>query len=75
VVVDLCHGRIEDDSDAMVKRNVTTMTSTGKESDGIWIFKGIVPCRETGIYGYTPRILPFHPYLLNPLSMNLVAWG
>jgi starch phosphorylase len=75
VVVDLCHGRIEDDSDAMTKRSVTTMVSAGKESDGVWLFKGIVPCRETGIYGYITRVLPFHPYLFNPLSMSLVTWG
>lgn len=75
VVIDLCHGRVEGDSDIMVRRSVTTMVTNGKESDGVWIFKGTVPCKETGIYGYTVRILPFHPYLFNPLSMSLVAWG
>lgn len=75
VVIDLCHGRVEDDSEVMLKRSVTTMVSDGKGPDGVWTFKGTVPCSETGIYGYTIRVLPFHPYLFNPLSMSLVAWG
>lgn len=75
VVIDLCHGRVEDDSEVMLKRSVTTMVSDRKGPDGVWTFKGTVPCTETGIYGYTIRVLPFHPYLFNPLSMSLVAWG
>jgi starch phosphorylase len=75
VVIDLCHGRVEDDSEVMLRRSVTTMVSDGRGSDGVWTFKGTVPCTETGIYGYTIRVLPFHPYLFNPLSMSLVAWG
>lgn len=75
VVVDLCHGQVEDGSEFMLNRGITTMTSSEKASDGTWVFRGTVPCRETGIYGYTVRILPFHPYLFNPLSMNLVTWS
>ncbi len=74
VVVDLCHGQVGQDSDKMVDRNTTPMVGNGSTSDGIWEFKGTVHCRETGVYGYRIRVLPFHPYLMNPLSMNLVAW-
>ncbi|MFH1112892.1 MAG: alpha-glucan family phosphorylase [Pseudomonadota bacterium] len=75
VVVDLCHGQVGQDSDKMVDRNTTPMVGNGNALDGVWHFKGTVRCQETGVYGYRIRVLPFHPYLMNPLSMNLVAWG
>lgn len=75
VIVDLCHGPVGTDSEAMINRNTTVMESIGNLSDGVWQFKGIVPCEETGVYAYNIRVLPFHPYLFDPLSMSLVAWG
>ena len=51
------------------------MVCAGKSSDGVWQFTGTIPCDETGVYGYNIRVLPFHPYLFNPLSMSLVTWG
>ena len=74
VVVDLCHGDIDQVTDRIINRDTTLMSSEGNSSDGIWSFKGTVRCGETGVYGYRIRVLPFHPYLTNPLSMNLVAW-
>lgn len=75
VVVDLCYGTAARDSDKMLNRDITSMISTGKTSDGTYEFKGTIPCDETGVYAYTIRVLPFHPYLFNPLSMSLVTWG
>ena len=74
VVVDLVHGNASD-SDKMLNRNITAMVSEASVSDGLWRFKGTIPCEETGIYAYSIRVLPFHPYLFNPLSMSLVSWG
>jgi len=75
VVVDLCYGSVARDLDKMLDRDVTTMSSTGTSSDGIHEFTGTIPCDETGVYAYSIRVLPFHPYLFNPLSMSLVTWG
>jgi len=75
VMVDLCHGRITATSDKMINRRITSMACTEQLSDQVFRFEGRIPCDETGIYGYTIRILPFHPYLFNPLSMNLVVWA
>jgi starch phosphorylase len=75
VIVDLCHGTIESESDKLINRSITTMTSKERVSEGVWRFEGSIRCDETGVYGYTIRVLPFHPYLFNPFSMNLVAWG
>ncbi len=75
VVVDLCHGTVADDSEKIMNRKITVMQSDGKISEGVWRFKGTIHCDETGIYGYSIRILPFHPYLFNLYSMSLVTWG
>jgi glycogen phosphorylase len=75
VTVDLCHGILAQDPEKMVNRDLTAMVPTGNISAGVWTFRGTIPCEETGIYGYKIRVLPFHPYLFNPLSMGLVAWG
>jgi len=75
VIVDLCHGRIGPDPEKMVHRHVTAMTGSGKIGDGAWRFEGTIRCDDTGVYGYTVRVLPFHPYLFNLLSMNLVTWA
>jgi len=75
VIVDLCHGIIAQDSDKMIDRNITAMESSDKLSDGVYCFKGTIPCEETGVYAYSIRVLPFHPYLFNLLSMNLITWG
>jgi starch phosphorylase len=75
VVVDLCYGPVGPDQERIVNRDITGMASDGQVSEGTWRFKGIVPCQDTGIYGYRVRVLPFHPYLINPLSLSLVTWG
>lgn len=75
VVVDLCHGIVGGDPEKMENRSITPMVSIGRMEDGVYRFKGIVPSEETGIYGYSIRVLPFHPYLFNLLSMSLVTWG
>lgn len=75
VVVDLCYGPLSQDSETITKRDITVMISRGQQSDGVWKFTGIVPCQETGVYAYRVRVLPFHPCLVNPLSLSLVAWG
>ncbi len=75
VVVDLCHGLMATSTDRFIHRNVTAMTTSDRLNDDLWQFEGTIPCEETGVYGYTIRILPFHPYLFNQLSMNLVTWA
>jgi starch phosphorylase len=75
VVVDLCHGIVSAESETILNRNITPMVSAGKLGDGVYQFKGTAQCDETGIYGYSIRVLPFHPYLFNILSMSLVTWG
>lgn len=45
------------------------------EERGEAVFRGEIPCREVGRFGFKIRVLPFHPLLINPYSMGLVLWG
>ncbi len=75
VIVDLTHGLIGQDGNQLAGRDITAMRSNGKVAEGVWRFTGTIPCDETGVYGYGIRVLPFHPYLFSPLSMNLLTLG
>ncbi len=74
VVVDLCYGRIDPETEEVSHRDVTAMWAEACTTEGVRKYVGSIPCNETGIYSYNIRILPFHPYLFNPLSMNLTLW-
>ena len=45
----------------------------GRDGDGD-VFRAEIPCRVTGRYGYTARILPRHPDLVNPFTPLLLTW-
>ncbi len=47
-----------------------------KDSDGdAYTFRGLIPCRTTGRFGYTVRVMPSHKRLENRFAMGLVTWA
>ena len=38
-------------------------------------FLGSVPCKASGQFGFSVRVLPKHPNLPNPFEPGLVTWG
>jgi starch phosphorylase len=45
--------------------------STG--DDGRAYFTGILPLDRTGAFGYTVRVVPFHPLMASPAELGLIA--
>ena len=43
--------------------------------DGSYQFVGSVPCRASGRYGYTLRVLPQNEDLDSPYLPGYVLWG
>ncbi len=39
------------------------------------LFETRITCDDTGRFGYTVRILPFHPNLIYPVDMGLICWA
>ncbi|MEW6348759.1 MAG: alpha-glucan family phosphorylase [Thermodesulfobacteriota bacterium] len=75
VVVSLWYGPVDPATEQVSNRHLAEMKSLGRRDDGLWAFEGQIACEETGIYAYRVRVLPFHSYLSNPLSMGLITWG
>ncbi|HKK34284.1 MAG TPA: alpha-glucan family phosphorylase [Desulfomicrobiaceae bacterium] len=57
------------------KRTTAVMTKTGSTSDGWLTYSGEVSPDLTGKFGFTVRILPHHPLLLDPHSLGLIHWA
>lgn len=52
------------------------MTLTGRDEETkAHIYKGSLEEIDTGEFGYTVRVLPRHPDLVNPVELGLVRWA
>jgi starch phosphorylase len=55
---------------------VTRMEVKERSSDGLSLFEAwAVPCKISGLHGYTVRIVPWHEDLWNPWELGLVLWA
>ncbi|EPR34614.1 alpha-glucan phosphorylase [Alkalidesulfovibrio alkalitolerans DSM 16529] len=73
VRVELYAGPINQDGDVDRRRTIA-MSPDGETEDGWKIFKGELLPQEAGRFGFTIRILPFHPLLIDPRSLGLIRW-
>ena len=74
VEVQLFHGVVDSLGEIPSPRTVV-MSHNGSHDGGKWAFKGAIPCRASGQYGYAVRVLPRHPGLANLFEPGLVCWG
>ncbi len=51
------------------------MECLGPAEDSKYRFRGAIPCRMTGRYGYSLRILPKNQNLADPYVPGLILWG
>jgi starch phosphorylase len=47
----------------------------GASADGVYTYAGAIPCRTSGLHGYSVRVVPKHPDLANPYETALIAWA
>ena len=73
VRVELYAGPVNQDGDVDRRRTIA-MSPDGETEDGWKIFKGELLPQEAGRFGFTIRILPFHPLLIDPRSLGLIRW-
>jgi starch phosphorylase len=43
-------------------------------TDGVHVFKGVIPCDSSGRYGFSLRILPQHDLMVSPFETKLIHW-
>ncbi len=73
VTVEAYYGRLNQNGDFM-ERNTTPLQATDTE-DGVYIFRGKIPCLTTGRFGYTVRITPSTERLENRFAIGLLKWA
>jgi starch phosphorylase len=75
VVVELYLGRV-DPKNQIVNAQSTTMERVEAVQDGEHLFVvSVVPSLQSGLHGYTIRVIPRHPDLANRYERGLVVWA
>ncbi len=74
VDVQIYFGKV--DSGDETSRNYTNMIDVSKKNKSDKnIYRGEIECKDTGLIGFTLRILPKHKQLINPFEMGLIRWA
>jgi starch phosphorylase len=75
VSVELYQGRLDADRE-IVQAVATPMRPAGPVEAGSCIFEAQpVACRDSGLHGFTVRVLPFHRDLSDGLIPGLISWA
>lgn len=74
VEVQLCHGVLDAMGDIADLR-ATPLKPEASRNGPVVLYTGTVPCRASGQFGYTVRVLPKHPNLQHAFEPGLVTWG
>jgi glycogen phosphorylase len=47
----------------------------GAQAAGVYLYEGAIPCRSSGLHGYSVRIVPAHPDLSSQFEPGLITWA
>jgi glycogen phosphorylase len=62
-----------DENRKIINGNTVKMEVEGNK-DGVHHYIGNIECTNSGLHGFTIRILPFHEDLGNPYELHLIHW-
>lgn len=74
VRVEAYHGEAENDS----LRNATATVLAQSEAlggGGDYLYEGSIPATESGTYGFSVRVVPTYPHLLQEHELRLITWS
>jgi len=74
VEVQLCHGVLDAMGELAEPKALPLSANGAVTSDGT-VFTGDVPCRASGHFGFSVRVLPRHTNLPHLFEPGLVTWG
>jgi starch phosphorylase len=74
VAVELYHGRL-DAHGQLAEGGSEPMGCEEKLEDGLFWFRGQIPCRSSGRHGYAVRVLPRHHNLAHRYDTGLILWS
>ena len=44
-------------------------------SGGVYQYEGAIPCRTSGLHGYSIRVIPSHADMSTPFEARLITWA
>jgi starch phosphorylase len=74
VRVEAYHG--EADNGAIRNPTATILNQSSQaDGDGNYLYQGSVPASESGTYGFSVRVVPTHPNLMQTHELRLITWS
>lgn len=74
VRVEAYHG--EADNDQVRNPAVTPLYQSDRnQGGGNYLYHGSVPASESGMYGFSVRVVPTHPHLMQTHELRLITWS
>jgi starch phosphorylase len=74
VRVEAYHGEV--DNGDLHNPSVTVLNQTSQvDGKGTYVYEGSVPATESGTYGFSVRVLPIHPCLMQTHELRLITWS
>lgn len=73
VRVEAYHGEAE--NGGIKNPAVSVLNASGQNGDGSYLYQGSVPASESGAYGFSVRVVPTHPNLMQAHELRLIAWS
>ncbi len=75
VKIQIYYGKVDDWSLAHSNRFFDMDYVSEKSKSNKQKYKGEIECKSSGQFGFTLRILPSHPLLINPFELGLIRWA
>jgi glycogen phosphorylase len=73
VRVEAYHGEIE--IDGVRNPHITPLHRAEHSGNGHHVYRGAVPASESGTYGFSVRVVPTHPHLMQEHELRLITWS
>ncbi|MHB8904978.1 MAG: alpha-glucan family phosphorylase [Melioribacteraceae bacterium] len=74
VDVQIYFGKVDNGIDGT--KSVVNMSHViKKQKSSKYIYRGEINCKDTGQFGFTLRLLPKHPLLINQFELGLIRWA
>jgi starch phosphorylase len=74
VRVEAYHGEV-DNGDLRNPAATVLDQSSQAEGNGDYMYKGSIPATESGTYGFSVRVVPTHPCLMQAHELRLITWS
>jgi len=73
VAVELYYGPIDSEGNIQ-KSEAVPMESIGTAGGNDHVFTGYIPCRYSGMCGFSVRVIPYHPDLIDKYDVERICW-